>query len=269
MALADESLLDASASSDSKSSHSSAAVSITAGDLIIVRLLVTNLTAPTSAAIEDSEGNTYTVHETVASSGWAVVNGILVIATAVAGTSVADLVVTATPNSNGARWNLHVSKTSGQSAVTNTKQNTGSGNSTSLTLDATPGAASMVISVVGKESTDAVTANTGAGFAELAETASAAGFADSSMESQWDRTSAGTDAGGQSWGGSPAGWLVTAIEITEAGGAAEPVFGGVAPTLDGAAVTLGDGVSRVRSLHIPSALYATPFWLVPDGEAAR
>jgi hypothetical protein len=47
------------------------------------------------------------------------------------------------------------------------------------------------------------------------------------------------------------------------------VFDFPAPVLGGAAITVGDGTSKVRHFNVPVGEYATEFWLVPDSDANR
>lgn len=54
------------------------------------------------------------------------------------------------------------------------------------------------------------------------------------------------------------------------GAQVETIFDFPTLALGGAAITVGNGISKLRHFNIPASEFSTdPFWLVPDSDASR
>lgn len=65
------------------------------------------------------------------------------------------------------------------------------------------------------------------------------------------------------------GNIISLAYEESASGDGGSILDSVSPTLDGAAVDIADGAVRAMTLEIPAAEYATPFWIVIDGNTSN
>ena len=220
MALGTPTLLDTTTESSNDSSITSGSISPT-GDALLIVAMVTRTSGGSRAVTGVSDTLTGTGSWTIDVQTVGTASGYVDVAlcTAKAGSSPGSGTVTVTLSGNSARKCLHVAEITGQDTSTpvqQTKSNTGSGATLSITLDSSPASDSCVMGCNG-DALSGVSGDTtpGANYMELADSNLAQGAGNVQNEVEYDLTPTSTTV---DWSGlesiNNAG---VAIEINAAG----------------------------------------------------